>query len=376
MARSNTGNAANWLSTAAAPLNAFPVTMACWFYPADLTSTANLMILGNGNGGTGDYIGLIWDGGNAYALRDNAVVVDGSGAGTSVATTTTVAAANTWNHACGTYTSNASRAVYLNGSGSATNAGSVVKNSWAMVNIGGYRVGASTFSPLNGRVAEAAIWSVVLDASEIASLAAGICPLLVRPSALAGYWPLMGWTGPEPDPWRSSALTVNGTMAQADHGRILYPARPPAWRFAKATPSVAATGSGSITLGNLSGVGTAGFAASSAGSVTLVGLGASGAGSLTTAAAGSVSLAGWSIAAAGTATAPTIGTGAATLGGLVGDGRGSFTTSAVASVALGTMTCVGKTPKKLLAIYPEPFMDFAAYGAPDPFAATSKYRDQ
>ena len=80
-----------------------------------------------------------------------------------------------------------------------------------------------------GAVAEAAAYSVVLTATEIASLAAGFSPLLVRPSALIGYWPLGGPYAPTTiDPVGSNTLTANGGASAESHPKIIYPMPPPA----------------------------------------------------------------------------------------------------------------------------------------------------
>jgi len=42
----------------------------------------------------------------------------------------------------------------------------------------------------DGLVAEVAVWNVVLDDSEIAALAQGVSPLLIRSTALVEYWPV------------------------------------------------------------------------------------------------------------------------------------------------------------------------------------------
>jgi hypothetical protein len=52
---------------------------------------------------------------------------------------------------------------------------------------------------------------VALSASDVAILAAGVCPLLVRPEALLAYWPLWGIYSPETDLVGGFGMTVTGT---------------------------------------------------------------------------------------------------------------------------------------------------------------------
>ena len=82
---------------------------------------------------------------------------------------------------------------------------------------------ASTAQMLDGVLCEVGIWNVALTAGEMLALGKGFSPLLVRPSSLIFYMPLMGRVSPEPDRVRGNNGTVNGTLAQADHARVIYP---------------------------------------------------------------------------------------------------------------------------------------------------------
>lgn len=82
------------------------------------------------------------------------------------------------------------------------------------------KIGDTFWSPYAGDLAEFANWSVVLTADEIASLAKRASPLLIRPSALVGYTPMVrdvfdvrGVNG---------APTLTGT-AVAEHPPVIRP---------------------------------------------------------------------------------------------------------------------------------------------------------
>lgn len=76
----------------------------------------------------------------------------------------------------------------------------------------------------NGRIAEAGIWDVVLTTGEIAQLAAGCSPLLIRPSALVSYVPISGAADPELDWMGGGGFTLSGTAAKAaGPPRIIMP---------------------------------------------------------------------------------------------------------------------------------------------------------
>jgi hypothetical protein len=71
-----------------------------------------------------------------------------------------------------------------------------------------------------GVIAETSIWNVALSTDDIASLVKGIATTLVRPDKLVEYWPLVGTFSPEMDEVSTMDLTINGTVAAAEHTRI------------------------------------------------------------------------------------------------------------------------------------------------------------
>lgn len=136
------------------------------------------------------------------------------------ATSTTTVSASTWTHVCGVWAAADSRSVFINGTDKQTNTTSVTPLLLDTTQIGRYDL---TTQYLDGLVAEAAIWSVALDDAEVASLAKGFSPPLVRPQSIAAYWPLFGNASPEPDRWKNrSDMTVTGAT-KADHTRMYYP---------------------------------------------------------------------------------------------------------------------------------------------------------
>lgn len=65
-----------------------------------------------------------------------------------------------------------------------------------------------------GLIAFPAIWNVALDDREVAALAAGIPPWMIRPASLVACWPMPGDSdGNEKNWWPGSyELTENGTV--------------------------------------------------------------------------------------------------------------------------------------------------------------------
>jgi len=104
-----------------------------------------------------------------------------------------------------------------------------------------------------GAVAEAAIWQGALGDSDLAQLAAGYSPLLVRSQDLIAYWPLGGPFGNNDQDHSGNGfdLTAYGDPTWADHPPIVYPQPPeppPAEAFLGVTGSV-------ITAGAVAGMG-------------------------------------------------------------------------------------------------------------------------
>ena len=111
--------------------------------------------------------------------------------------------------------------LYLDGVSDAT-----ATNAAAQETGGNVELGCSTAflggTATDGDVAEWAGWTAVLDAAEVVALAKGVSPLLVRPSSLEMYWPLLGRTSPEVELMNGFTAALTGT-ANATHLRMYYP---------------------------------------------------------------------------------------------------------------------------------------------------------
>jgi Concanavalin A-like lectin/glucanases superfamily len=221
VARSNNGTTTNRYSTTSfsGVPTATPLTIACWFNPANLTSNQNLVFVTTAT--DSDYFGLIWDGANANAQGDNVVLATTAGApgGDSFGVSPTGGTASAWNHAAAVFTSATSRTAYLNGAGGSANTLSRTPASLAKIYIASF----ATFSPLNGAMAEVGIWNVALSAADILMLSKGLSPLAVQPDKLVRYWPLYGRAAVEYDLIGGTTLTETGSMVQAAHPLILRP---------------------------------------------------------------------------------------------------------------------------------------------------------
>ena len=203
--------------TGAAAVTGVPLTMACWFYCDDATQQLALVSIGDTAGGDNWIVLRV----NGEDVGDpvQAAVANVSGA---VASSSTGYSVNTWHHAAATFTAVDNRAAYIDGGSKGTDTTSITPAGLDATGIG-VRVKSSNDTHFSGRIAEAAIWNVALSDAEVAALAKGFSPTLMRPDTLVGYWPLFGNDASELDRWENRFdMTVTGAT-KADHPRIYYP---------------------------------------------------------------------------------------------------------------------------------------------------------
>lgn len=124
-----------------------------------------------------------------------------------------------WQHACAVFTSASDRKVYVNGGGMVQKTTDI----GLPAGMDLFRVGEFASGFFDGDIAEVAMWSAALDADEVAALAAGVSPLLVRPDALVDYWVLDGVNSPEPGYCGLSDLTLVNAPTAARHPLVIRP---------------------------------------------------------------------------------------------------------------------------------------------------------
>ena len=132
----------------------------------------------------------------------------------------------TWFHVAGAF-AYAARALYVNGTQEVAQVSNISLDPTGATTfyIGRDRASSKFW---DGAIAEAAAYDANLSAADIATLAAGFSPLLVRPDKLIGYWPLGGGYFPATvNPIGSTSLSVNSSPSAEAHPRIIYPTSPP-----------------------------------------------------------------------------------------------------------------------------------------------------
>jgi hypothetical protein len=184
MARSFNGTTSRLVS-ATTPVTATPLTLACWANLVNATALHCLVSVSDSAAGV-DYFRLDADG---SAGGDPVRVEARRNTNQGVATSSSGFTANTWFHACGVFTGDTSRAAFVNGANKGTNATSAIPTGIDRIGIGVLaRSSLANFS--NGMIAEVGIWNAALTDADVASLAKGASPLMIRPESLVFYAPL------------------------------------------------------------------------------------------------------------------------------------------------------------------------------------------
>lgn len=171
-----------------APLGAnydVPKTLACWFNSDSTNVNRHLVGLYAGTVGTLEAPSL------ALRITSTALVQarsDNTG-GSNASSTTATYSLNTWHHGAAVFASSSSRTAYLDGVAGTENTTTRATGGALDNLILGSNSGATL--DYNGRLAEIAVWDVALDAAEIAALAKGFRPSLIRPHKLLWYLPLV-----------------------------------------------------------------------------------------------------------------------------------------------------------------------------------------
>lgn len=179
-------NATADLTAVGSPFTAHPATLACWYYPDTITTGRCPISIGLA-GGTGNLFSIEVQANTGFVI---ARLIGASGAQNRTVTTTTGVTTNAWSHVGGVFASLTSRTAYINGIGTtATDSGAEPAN-LNRICIGA-RFNGSAGLNADGKIAEAAMWNVALTQEEMAALAKGFSPSLIRPDNLVVHVPLV-----------------------------------------------------------------------------------------------------------------------------------------------------------------------------------------
>lgn len=202
----------DYVQTVGPALYAPPITLSCWFN-VDVVPTAARCLcalsettVGGAGGTTANHSVML------LATSNNFVTARASvNNGNNSSTTTNQWTAGTWSHALGLFATSSNRIPCLDGVIGTNSAGTRAAINLDCVLVG--RNSGGTYSgnlPLNGKVAEVAVWTATLTESEIVALSKGAKPTSIRPTDLAFYLPLVREIG---DVCNVDAVTASGAVA-------------------------------------------------------------------------------------------------------------------------------------------------------------------
>lgn len=206
------------LTASQTTMTAVPLTLACWANPDDLKIAMTAMSVYAA--ATNNWFRLLMAG----TIGGDPVQAQTRNLGTVVQAQSSAgwSGSSGWAHIAGVFSAVDSRVAYYNGGNSGTESTSVTPAGIDTIAIGIIRPGTFT-SYWSGQLAECAVWTAALDASEIAALAKGWKPDAIRPSALVFYNRLV--RNLTRDLWGGLTLTNNGGVTVAAHPRIIEPMR-------------------------------------------------------------------------------------------------------------------------------------------------------
>lgn len=197
------------ISAGTSPVSGPPLTMSCWINSDSISANSVALYVGNSVGIDRfaiftDVFGRI----NAQTVRTGI---------SAVSTTSGVITTGTWAQAGAVYSSATSRVAYLNGIAATVETTNIAVTTADAVGIGARAASGVWDVYFDGRIAEVGIWNAALTADEMAALAKGFSPRLIRPQSLVFYAPLVRDLI---DVRGGLALTNNNTATVADHPRI------------------------------------------------------------------------------------------------------------------------------------------------------------
>lgn len=212
MAREFNGSS-QYLECTTPVLTAVPMTMAAWFNTTTVSGNHNIIGIGGENGTVQQWrMGITGD--DIFIQVQNNTAVNVIKAN--------VVSTNTWHHGCGVFGGNNSRAVYIDGGNKLTNTAIKTPNP---AQIERMRIGLDpndlTTQWWSGMIAEAVIWNAALSDEEVATLALGFSPLLVRPQNIVSYVPLI--RDNDEDLITGLSWTPVGSPTISAHPRVFYP---------------------------------------------------------------------------------------------------------------------------------------------------------
>jgi hypothetical protein len=198
-------------------ITTYPFTISAWVKQVSSSDSVGPGFFSQAGSSDDNWYGAVVD-----STDDKAKIFARSNSGYLGSTTQTALNASDWHHLIIEYSSNQVRYVYLDNVQGTTGAPTTIN----LVTPGRFSIGGiGKLSQVlyKGRIAEVAVYNVVLTLSEKADLANGLAPSLVAAANLQGYWTLLETGGLADMSSHGLDLTAIGSpVTSSDHPVINY----------------------------------------------------------------------------------------------------------------------------------------------------------
>lgn len=202
------------LELASAVVTAYPFTIFGWIKPNSASTGFGGLVSMGASGGT-TYVGAF-----DFGSVNGKITARTRGSSSADANSTTGIITASWQPFMAVFTSASSRTIYYASGASVTNVATEnpTLGSLNRLRLGVFPTAESSF--FNGEMAEVAIWTAALGASEWDALKAGAVPATVLPGALLDYWALFSSAATQTG-FNGRVLTATNTSSAATHPPIL-----------------------------------------------------------------------------------------------------------------------------------------------------------
>jgi len=221
MARSFNGSSEYLSGTT--PITSDTLTISSWFNSDNASATQATVSIGDTEVDVANDSFILVAESIGDELISARVNNEASGGGGN-ATTTNLFSVDTWSHACGVYQKGTNNLIaYLDASGVGSGQDTFSNTPAGVDTIAiGAHVDKDVAWHFSGSIAEVAVWNTNLTLLEVHSLAHGFSPLLIRPSALVFYAPLI--RDEDVDYISGTSLSATGSPGITAHPRVFRPA--------------------------------------------------------------------------------------------------------------------------------------------------------
>jgi len=208
----------DYYNLASPSVTTYPFTMACWFRASALAGETRLMAIGDSASTSHEHA--------LYTFTSGTTTIRALSRASSNAIATLASptlSTGTWYHGCAVFASATDRTIYLDYVNSQNDTTSKTPLGADVLRIS--REARSTSTKMwTGDICHPAVWADSLLPDEVAALAAGAHPTMIRPGSLTYYLPLETVSIFDP---LGNVWTENGTPVESgDCPPVFYPSDP------------------------------------------------------------------------------------------------------------------------------------------------------